>query len=122
MGSRKAAGLRAGWAASQACECEKVEIDPKCGLLPRAPFPFSVVGAKPPLCAIQDQGHFWDRWRKCDPRACRDTRCRIGGPAEGGAAEVAGGHAVEVEGGADDESAPDALARAADAQEKVFQV
>eukprot|EP00449_Zooxanthella_nutricula_P040597 CAMPEP_0198604062 /NCGR_PEP_ID=MMETSP1462-20131121/152716_1 /TAXON_ID=1333877 /ORGANISM="Brandtodinium nutriculum, Strain RCC3387" /LENGTH=364 /DNA_ID=CAMNT_0044335843 /DNA_START=70 /DNA_END=1161 /DNA_ORIENTATION=- len=52
--------LRTGWGASRRCDCVRVHTDARCGLMPRAPFPFNVIGARPPMCGVQDQGHFWD--------------------------------------------------------------
>lgn len=66
--------LRAGWMASKQCTCENYEIPDSCGLMARPPFPFSVVGTSPPLCKSQS-GHFWNRWRSCDPTTCKPTKC-----------------------------------------------
>lgn len=67
--------LRQGWRASQQCLCENVRISDSCGLMPRPPFPLSILGASPPICALQ--GKYI--WKDCDPLACRATSC---GPKE----------------------------------------
>jgi len=67
---------REGWMASRQCNCQNVEIADSCGLMPRAPFPFSIIGTSPPLCKLQGE-HFWSRWRSCDPMTCKPTTCRL---------------------------------------------
>jgi len=68
--------LRAGWRASRQCDCENYAYTDSCGLMQRGPFPFSVVGTDPPLCKAQE-GHFWNRWKSCDPLTCKVTRCNL---------------------------------------------
>merc|ERR1712107_734106 len=65
--------LRQGWLASQ-CSCEAQAMSDSCALMSRAPFPMNVIGTNPPLCKLQE-GHFWNRWKSCDPSTCVPTKC-----------------------------------------------
>mmetsp|Transcript_114159 Transcript_114159/g.179721 ORF Transcript_114159/g.179721 Transcript_114159/m.179721 type:complete len:351 (-) Transcript_114159:126-1178(-) len=68
--------LRAGWMASETCSCENYEFSDTCGLMARAPFPMSILGTSPPLCEAQS-GHFWNRWKACNPATCKQTACKF---------------------------------------------
>lgn len=72
----RATPLRAGWMASQKCECENIDIADSCGLMPRAAFPMNIIGSTPRLCKAQE-GAFWNRWKACDPRSCKQTSCGL---------------------------------------------
>lgn len=65
--------LRTGWAASERCSCSNDdEIAPGCGLMPKPPFPYSIIGEKPPLCALRAH----NRSASCDPLACAGWTCK----------------------------------------------
>jgi hypothetical protein len=65
--------LRSGWRAAQQCDCVDEPIAPSCGLMPFPPFPFSIFGAKPPLCEVQAR----NKSTPCDPTKCKPTRCKV---------------------------------------------
>jgi len=69
--------LRAGWLASRQFECVNYEYADSCGLMPRPPFPLSLLGSDPPLCKLQEPDHFWNRWKACDPMTCKMTACGL---------------------------------------------
>jgi len=70
--------LREGWLSSRQCDCENHELADSCGLMPRPPFPLSILGSDPPLCKLQEGPPFWNRWKACDPSTCKATQCRLG--------------------------------------------
>lgn len=65
--------FQSGWLASRQCDCENTAIPDACGLMPRAPFPISIIGANPPLCELQHRKF----WRNCDPTACLKSTCKL---------------------------------------------
>ena len=66
--------LRTCWDASERCSCSNDEIAPECGLMPRPPFPYNIMGEKPPLCALRNHNHS----ASCNPAACKGWTCRRG--------------------------------------------
>jgi hypothetical protein len=69
--------LQQGWMASTQCDCENFELADSCGLMPSAPFPYSIVGTSPPLCKLQQGPPYWNRWKACDPSTCMPTFCKL---------------------------------------------
>lgn len=69
--------LHQGWMASQRCNCVNYPFADSCGLMPRGPFPLSVIGTSPPLCKRQQGPPFWNRWKACDPTTCAYTKCGV---------------------------------------------
>ena len=63
--------LRSGWEASERCGCTNGEIAPSCGLMAKPPFPYSLIGEKPPLCGLRAH----DRKARCNPLACAGWTC-----------------------------------------------
>lgn len=65
--------LRSGWQASHQCQCDNEAIMPSCGLMPKPPFPYSLIGESPRLCRLREKSRF----AKCNPTTCRPTLCRV---------------------------------------------
>jgi len=63
--------LRAGWQASQTCQCVNEDISPSCGLMAYSPLPAAMTS--PPLCQAQAE----DPSVACSGYTCTKTYCKL---------------------------------------------